>query len=132
MPDRFSYIKKGYAPEEVDAYVSQLEEIIKSYRQKEKAINNAIISAQTSADNIIIDAEDRASKILSEAEKKLDQIRDLLALQKNIINSFYNDYMQLVKKYLLDFNKNDISKIFNKIDSIEEKINAVKTTDEIE
>ena len=129
MPDRFSYIKKGYSPEEVDSYIEQLEEIIRAYKHKEKAINNAIVSAQVAADNIIAEAEKKASKILDEAETKLNQMRSLLAIQKNVIDSFYNDYTQLVKKYLFNINEDDMFKIYTRINSLEEKINSVKSVE---
>ena len=128
MLDKFSYINKGYDPYEVYAYIEKIEEMLKSYKQKDSAINNAIVSAQIAADNIIREANIKASQMLSETELKLEQMKNMLAMQKSILDSFYNDYNELVHKYLSNLNENDMLKMYTKINSLEEKINSLKST----
>lgn len=127
MLDKFSYVKKGYDPTQVDEYIEKMEEILKSYKQKDNAINNAIISAQVAADNIICKANVKANQMLSQTKEKLEQMQSILAQQKNIIDSFNNDYKALVRKYLSNIDKNDMFKMYSKINSLEEKINSLKT-----
>jgi len=54
--ESFSIVKRGYDPHEVDSYIERLEQIIKSYKDKDNSINNAIVSAQVAADNILKNA----------------------------------------------------------------------------
>lgn len=126
MLDKFSYVKKGYDPTQVDEYIEKMEEILKSYKQKDNAINNAIISAQVAADNIIYKANVKANQMLSQTQEKLEQMQSILAQQKNIIDSFNNDYKALVRKYLSNIDENDVFKMYSKINSLEEKINSLK------
>lgn len=124
--DKFSYVKKGYDPTQVDEYIEKMEEILKSYKQKDNAINNAIISAQVAADNIICEANVKANQMLSQTQEKLEQMQSILTQQKNIIDSFNNDYKALVRKYLSNIDENDMFKMYSKINSLEEKINSLK------
>ena len=54
--EQFTYVKRGYDPEEVEKYITTLEQVIKSYKDKDNAIKNAIISAQVAADNVVKNA----------------------------------------------------------------------------
>lgn len=127
MLDKFSYVKKGYDPYEVDAYIEKMEEMLKSYKQKDNAINNAIVSAQIAADNIIREAQLKSSQMMGDTQSKLEQMKNLLAMQKGIVDSFNNDYNELVEKYLSNLDGNDMFKIYSKINSLEEKINSLKS-----
>lgn len=126
MLNNFPIVKKGYDPQAVDALISSLQKKIENYQQKDNVINNAIVSAQIAADNIIHEANAKSVKILENAESKLEQMKNLLANQENIIKNFENDYNELVKKYLPNFDGNDVLKIFSKINNIGEKINSLK------
>ena len=128
MLDKFTYVKKGYDPYEVDEYVEKIEEMLKNYKQKDNAINNAIVSAQMAADNIINEANIKASKMLADTEIKIEQLKNILAMQKSIIDSFYSDYDALVRKYLSNLNGNDMLTMYAKINSIEERINSLKSS----
>lgn len=114
----FTIVKKGYAPNEVDEYISKLEEIIKSYKDKDIAIKNAIISAQVAADNIIKNAELQAASYKLKAIEDLESIQDGILSQKDTLNTFKNDYDELIKKYLLTINQDDINILNQKIDTI--------------
>lgn len=127
MLDKFTYVKKGYDPYEVDEYVEKLEEMLKTYKQKDNTINNAIVSAQMAADNIINEANVKAAQMLSDTEIKIEQLKNILAMQKSIIDTFYTDYNALVNKYLSNLDGNDMITMYAKINSIEERINSLRS-----
>ena len=104
MPDKFGYIKNGYNPAEVDSYVDSLESVVKSYKEKDTAIKNAIISAQVAADNIIKNAEIEANDIKKKAVADLRALSASIAVQKELIKNFQRDYGFMVSKYLKDKN----------------------------
>ncbi len=131
MFNDFPIVKKGYDPHAVEAHISLLQKKIESYQQKDNVINNAIVSAQIAADNIIHEAHIKSEKILADTESKLKQMKNLLANQENIIKNFENDYNELVKKYLPNFDGNDVLKIFSKINNIGEKISSLKFPDSL-
>ncbi len=131
MFNDFPIVKKGYDPHTVEAHISLLQKKIESYQQKDNVINNAIVSAQIAADNIIHEAHIKSEKILADTESKLKQMKNLLANQENIIKNFENDYNELVKKYLPNFDGNDVLKIFSKINNIGEKISSLKFPDSL-
>lgn len=126
MINDFPIVKKGYDPYTVETYLTNLQETLKNYQQKDNVINNAIVSAQIAADNIIHEANVKSAKMLADTEAKLEQMQNLLASQENIIKNFENDYNKLVKKYLSNFDTNDVLKISSKINDIGEKINSLK------
>ena len=77
---------------QVDAY----NESMTMYREREEALNNAMVSAQQFADTIKKDAEFTARKIVEDAKKEAAEIveeaeKKLLILQGN--------YMDLIRKY---------------------------------
>lgn len=129
MINDFPIVKKGYDPYTVETYLTNLQETLKNYQQKDNVINNAIVSAQIAADNIIHEANVKSAKMLADTEAKLEQMQNLLSAQANIIKNFENDYNELVKKYLTNFDGNDVLKIFSKINNIGEKINSLKFSD---
>lgn len=126
MINDFPIVKKGYDPYTVETYLTNLQETLKNYQQKDNVINNAIVSAQVAADNIIHEANVKSAKMLADTEAKLEQMQNLLSTQANIIKTFENDYKELVKKYLSNFDANDVLKISSKINNIGEKINSLK------
>ncbi len=118
----FSVVKRGYDPDEVNEYIGKLEEIIKSYKEKDTAIKNAIISAQVAADNIIKNAELEA---MSRKYKTIEMFNALQAdinKQKNIVKTFQADYNNLIKKYLTDFNDVEFLQLFGTLSSLEENV----------
>ena len=89
--DRFNIVRKGYCPEDVDAYLdtvkdyltkleanqkSSMKEIDRltnsliEYKQKELSINNAIVNSQISADGILQDARNAADDIVKNAKNE--------------------------------------------------------------
>ncbi len=120
MHESFSIVKKGYDPEEVNEYIEQLEGIIKSYKEKDHAIKNAIISAQIAADNIIKNAELEAASKKIKAVEFVKSLSNSLQEQKNLLKEFQSDYNALIKKYLVDFDDREYLNMFSKINEIEE------------
>lgn len=132
----FQIVRKGYNPDEVDAYIEELENQLNEYKDKSSTINKAIINAQIAADNIIKAAHSETEKILSQAKKEavelkqstINQIKYLklnIANQKNLINNFRKDYEFLTEKYLNPLVTSDTDKVFDKLTEIEEKIDEI-------
>lgn len=90
---KFEKVKFGYSPEEVDAFLSQLEadvrlmeqeiadsnaklqvlaEKVSEYKENEDDIRNALISAQKQAREVITAATKKAAEIESEARSHVD------------------------------------------------------------
>jgi len=122
MPDRFSYVKKGYDPEQVDTYIETLEQVIKSYKDKDSAIKNAIISAQMAADNIVKNAHLQVAESRTQALSQIQNIIASISEQRNKVKEFQEEYVSMVQKYLLDFNETDMNGIYDKITELEQLI----------
>lgn len=125
----FSIVKKGYDPQEVSEYISKLEEVIKSYKEKDLAIKNAIVSAQIAADNIVKNAELESMSRKYKTMEILNAMHADIARQKSIVKTFQSDYNNLIKKYLTDFNDVEFLAIFNTLNELEE--NLVSSTNKL-
>jgi cell division septum initiation protein DivIVA len=122
MPDRFNYVKKGYDPEQVDTYIETLEQVVKSYKDKDSAIKNAIISAQMAADNIVKNAHLQVAESRTQALSQIQNIISSIAEQRNKVKEFQDEYINMVQKYLVDFNEVDMNLIYHKITELEQLI----------
>lgn len=127
MPTSFSYVKKGYNPVEVDNYIETLENVVKSYKEKDSAIKNAIINAQIAADNIIKDAEKRSNDMSVQAIKKVELIRNSISAQRSLVKAFQDDYNSLVDKYVSNFNQKDVLPVYASISELEEYLTSLST-----
>ena len=125
MSERFSIVKRGYDVSEVDQYITQLEMVIRSYKEKDNAINNALISAQIAANNIINDANKSAGVMKVGAIAKLDAITASISVQKRMVKEFQDDYNRFVIKYLKEINESDILNLYAKIQDLEEYIDGL-------
>ncbi len=125
MKNTFGIVKKGYNPEEVDKYIEELETVIKSYREKDVAIKNALVNAQIAADNIIKNAEIEADTYKLKAVEKLTKVKSSVLVQKNHLDEFKLDYNRLINKYLKDFNEFDLISVESKLDELEDYLNDV-------
>jgi hypothetical protein len=122
MPDRFNYVKKGYDPEQVDNYIETLEQVVKSYKDKDSAIKNAIISAQMAADNIVKNAHVQVAESRTQALSQIQSIIASISEQRNKVKEFQEEYINMVQKYLIDFSEVDMNKIYSKITELEQLI----------
>ncbi len=118
----FSIVKKGYDPDEVNEYIGKLEEIIKSYKEKDAAIKNAIVSAQVAADNIIKNAELEAMSRKYKTIEMFNALQVDINKQKSIVKTFQADYNNLIRKYLLEFNDVEFLQLFGTLNTLEENI----------
>jgi len=125
MPDRFMYVKRGYDPQEVDRYIESLEAVIKSYKEKDSAIKNAIISAQMAADNIVKNATIQVSDAKNQTLNQVKSISVSIAAQRAKILEFQQDYNAIIKKYVQNFNDGDIQVLMEKIDSLENYVSKL-------
>jgi len=76
--------------------LSAYNESMTMYKEREDALNNALVSAQQFADTIKRDAEFAAKKIVEEAKKEAEDIAE--ETEKKMLN-LQERYLELVKKY---------------------------------
>ena len=117
--EQFSIVRRGYDPEEVDRYVTTLEHVIKSYKEKDNAIKNAIISSQVAADNIVANARQMATEIKSNIAKQLSYITDAVDMQRVKIRAFQDVYSSLVQKYLKEMDISEMSELMDRLNDLE-------------
>ncbi|MCL2752564.1 MAG: DivIVA domain-containing protein [Defluviitaleaceae bacterium] len=119
MSERFVLVKRGYDTEAVDYYVTALETQIDNYREKDRAINNAIVSAQQAADSIILNAKNQGRIIRENTVKQLTDIALSVGTQKQLLEDFVNEYNNVVSKYLKLTDNEDFKVIAEKINALE-------------
>ena len=119
MPDKFSYVKRGYDPAAVDQHIEQLEAEIKSYKDKDGLINQAIVSAQEAAGGIVQNAKNQARQIREKTSKQLEDIRMSTETQRNMLTNFEYEYNTVVEKYLITAKSSDFKAARAKIDEME-------------
>jgi len=129
MSEKFTIVKRGYDISEVDQYITQLETVIRGYKEKDNAINNALVSAQITAGNIIKDANESASSMKSEAIAKLDAITASITVQKRMVKEFQDEYNTLVHKYLQEINETEILGLYSRVQDLEEYIDGLAADD---
>ena len=126
MSDRFTIVKRGgYDVSEVEQYITELETVIRGYKEKDNAINSALISAQIAANNIINDANKSAGVMKVGAIAKLDAIIASISVQRRKVKDFEDDYNKLVSKYLKEINGADTQSLYSKIQDLEEYIDGL-------
>ncbi len=152
MKPEFNFVKRGYNPIEVDEYIQELEHIIKSYKDKDNAIKNALINAEIASDNIIknaklnaaqikYNAEEEANKlksttqrehnkILASANTALDNIVSSINEQKSVLSSFQAEYEVIINKYLKNIQTEEYKRAFDKITSLEAYILNLKVKEQ--
>ncbi len=127
--EQFSYVKRGYNPEEVDKYVATLEQVIKSYKEKDNAIKNAIISAQVAADNVMMNAQMQAEAYKDKIVKQLQMVKDSVDRQRVRVQAFQDVYTGLLRKYLRDMDDSDLNDLYAKLDDMERMIDSLTEMD---
>ena len=119
MSQRFELVKRGYDPDAVDRLVQSLEKQVEAYRNKDQAINNAIVSAQQAADDIIANAKNQARLIRENTSKQLADIALSLGTQRRMLSDFATEYSMVVSKYLKAVDNVDFVRITEKIDALD-------------
>ncbi|MCL2574553.1 MAG: DivIVA domain-containing protein [Defluviitaleaceae bacterium] len=120
MSGRFNHVRKGgYDPTEVEAYINHLEAQLKTYREKDATINQAIVSAQAAADNIIQNAKNQGRSIRENVAKQLEDVSMSITTQKLLLSNFVKDYTAIMEKYLRVIDDDDFKGISEKVESME-------------
>ena len=130
MPDRFNIVKKGYDTTEVDEYIASLEEVVKSYKEKDTAIKNALISAELAADNIILNAKNRSVEMKDNSVRQLKDIAQSISTQKELLSDFQKEYEVFMQKYLQQVVQTDVKAVRDKIDALEVFLQKLAKADE--
>ena len=128
MKQLFTHVKRGYSPEEVDSYIATLEQVVKSYKDKDNAIKNALISAQVAADNILKNAKIQANDYKMQIAKELERVSVEVGRQRTRVKEFQDVYTSMVNKYLKEENV-DIDKLYSCIDDVDNLITHFLNTD---
>jgi cell division septum initiation protein DivIVA len=126
---QFTIIKRGYDPEEVDKYISTLESVVKSYKEKDNAIKNAIISAQVAADNMIKNARAQADEYKGLLSKELVKVKAELDSQRARFRAFQETYDTLVSKHLRAFDATEVDGVYHRLDDIERLLDSFMSSD---
>lgn len=127
--ESFTYVKRGYDPDEVDKYIATLESVIKSYKDKDNAIKNAIISAQVAADNMIKNARLQADDYKGQIVQELEKVRQEVERQRMRLHAFQDVYTGLIRKYLTTLDENDMTELHTRLDDIDRLIVRLMDTD---
>jgi DivIVA domain-containing protein len=130
--ETFSLVKRGYNTEEVDAYISTLEQVIKSYKDKDNAIKNAIISAQVAADNILANARAQADEYKSKIRRQLQTVKDSIEVQRKRAQAFQDVYSNMLRKYLTEIEVKDTQDLHAKLNELEQIIDQLTNLEELE
>lgn len=120
--EQFSYVKRGYSPEEVNKYITTLEQVIKSYKEKDNAIKNAIISAQVAADNVVRNAHMQAHEYKKKISQQLIQVSAAIDAERMRLQAFHDVYMGLMRKYLFEVETADMFEMSRRLDDMEKMI----------
>lgn len=125
MSNRFPLVNHGgYDPEIVDSTMEKLEEVLRSYKEKDASIKNAILSAQIAADQIIANAKIEAENQEAFLEGQLQTFLRFVEVYRKKINDFQSSYENLIKTYLLDIKKEDFAELQEKLNSIHSSVSA--------
>ena len=127
--ERYPLVKRGYDPEAVDNDIQVLENVIKSYKDKDNAIKNAIISAQMAADNMIKNAKMQADEYKEQIVRELDNARREVARERAKVQEFNDMYANLVLKHLTPIEKEEMSELHSRLDEIDRLIDHLIKTD---
>jgi len=128
MNKQFKTVKRGFDKDEVEAYVNELENMIKEYMTKEAAISSALVSASESANKIENDALLKSKEIENEALEKLDIIKQKTLNSKSKLEAFQKKYNAFVQDYLVAVQNHDIVSLFDDLDNLLDSIEKSKDT----
>ena len=127
--DRYPIVKRGYDPAVVDNDVQTLENVIKSYKEKDNAIKNAIISAQMAADNMIKNAKLQADEYKAQIVQEPESVRHEVARERARVQEFQDMYSNLVYKHLVPIEKSEVSELHSRLSEIDRLIDHLMKTD---
>ena len=120
--EQFTYVKRGYDPEEVDKYITTLEQVVKSYKDKDNAIKNALISAQAAADNVLRGAQSQAEAYKVQISEQLVDMRATLDKQRASLQKFEEGYSNVVRMCIQELQQFNMGEMFARLDEMDEAI----------
>lgn len=141
----FSIVRKGYAPEEVNAYIAELEAALADkvsrlleYQDKESAITSSLVDAQIFSAQIRKAAEDEAEALrasaLDEAKSlragaydEMDQLREQAGSLHEKLTAFQTEYSRILQDYLVSLRSTDLVNLFSRLESFMQTISVSKT-----
>ena len=144
MSQKFAVVRRGYDPVEVDSYIHELEAIVSQrnqeltdYREKEAAINASVIEAKQLAEKITKDAETQADETRKQAEEdaikmhndavaRMQDIRDKACAMRDKLDQFKNAYNQILQQYLLAARSKDMTALFDDLDGFMDNLGLKK------
>ena len=125
MSGRFSIVKKGYSPEEVDEYldsvrehltrldtmyknslqeIDELKKALGYYKNKEASIKNAIVNSQVSAENMMLNAKNAAENIVRSAKNEAEITKEAVnRLLSDIVVSMH-PHRKIMHNFRRDYN----------------------------
>jgi len=124
--EQFTFVKRGYDPEEVDKYITTLEQVIKSYKDKDNAIKNAIISAQRTAEDVVKNAQAEAVSYKAQMGEQLVGMRGALDSQRANLQNFQNASANVIRRCMQELEQFDMSAVFAGIDEMDAAIAALQ------
>jgi len=159
MSDIFFVVRKGYDIASVDEYVKHtsdriakleeeakqskadvdaLKKIVDTYKEKESAINNAIVNAQISADSILLNAKNAAENIVINAKGQVEKVNEItenyladimrsLSPQRQMLQNFRTEYDAIVSKYLKNITEGDLASIDEKLNALEDHVRNLQS-----
>ena len=130
---KFEKVKFGYSPEEVDSFLSQIEndlrlmqqelddsnekiqllaDKVREYKDSEDDLKNALLLAQKQARQVVKDAEEKAAQIEADARASVDSVKSEAMLSseeqlRRITEQLNREHANLVetKKQVADFKR---------------------------
>lgn len=134
LRQNFTTVRKGYSPEEVEKYISELENIIDYYKERESAITKAVINAEVTAENIVDDARVKAQDIEREALNRLNDVKEKTIQTKEKLEVFQKKYNILIQDYLVTLRSEEMVDLFDQLDEITDflEVRDNKDTKEID
>ena len=124
--EQFTFVKRGYDPEEVDKYITTLEQVIKSYKDKDNSIKNAIISAERTAADIIKNAQAEAETYKMQMGDQLVGMRGSLDRQRVSLQNLQDANTNAIRKCIQELERFDMSEMFSRIDEMDAAIAALQ------
>ncbi|MBQ7916151.1 MAG: hypothetical protein IJ315_05110 [Firmicutes bacterium] len=125
---QFSIVRKGYQPSEVDQAIEALEQKVAQqekelvdYRAREAELDKIEVQANLKAEAIIASANAMADQRLQQALQELEGIRkDALGLRE-LIETFQNEYNQLLRQYMLRMRTDEFPALMNRLGALIEQ-----------
>ncbi len=117
----FTIVRKGYSPEEVDAYITELEsalsvksQMVKEFQAKESAINASLVNAELCAQYVRAQAEADAAEVHNNALKEMDGLREQVLALHGKLEEFQSEFGRVLQEHLVSLRTNDLVEIFSR------------------